>query len=76
MDQARRVRADEDVEAAPRPGDVTGDGLEKVLRFSLPGRGEGERGSSITARDFAAAIGMTPVAYAHACRRREAPVSA
>lgn len=27
-------------------------------------------------RDFAAAIGMTPVAYAHACRRREAPVSA
>jgi AraC-like DNA-binding protein len=27
-------------------------------------------------RDFTAAIGMTPVAYAQACRRREAPVSA
>ncbi|WP_214364716.1 helix-turn-helix domain-containing protein [Pseudonocardia sp. H11422] len=27
-------------------------------------------------RDFAAAIGMTPVAYARACRRQEAPVSA
>jgi AraC-like DNA-binding protein len=27
-------------------------------------------------RDFTRAIGMTPVAYAHACRRREAPVSA
>jgi AraC-like DNA-binding protein len=27
-------------------------------------------------RDFTAAIGMTPVAYARACRRREAPVSA
>ncbi|OZM80449.1 AraC family transcriptional regulator [Pseudonocardia sp. MH-G8] len=26
-------------------------------------------------RDFTAAIGMTPVAYAHACRRREAPIS-
>jgi AraC-like DNA-binding protein len=27
-------------------------------------------------RDFTAAIGMTPVAYAHACRRKEEPVSA
>ncbi len=27
-------------------------------------------------RDFTAAIGMTPVAYAQACRRQEAPVSA
>jgi AraC-like DNA-binding protein len=27
-------------------------------------------------RDFTAAIGMTPVAYAQACRRMEAPVSA
>jgi AraC-like DNA-binding protein len=27
-------------------------------------------------RDFTAAIGMTPLAYAQACRRREAPVSA
>ncbi|MDT7708451.1 MAG: hypothetical protein QOG20_4058 [Pseudonocardiales bacterium] len=27
-------------------------------------------------RDFTAAIGMTPVAYAQACRRKEAPVSA
>jgi AraC-like DNA-binding protein len=26
-------------------------------------------------RDFTAAIGMTPVAYAHACRRNQAPVS-
>ena len=27
-------------------------------------------------RDFTAAVGMTPVAYARACQRREAPVSA
>jgi AraC-like DNA-binding protein len=27
-------------------------------------------------RDFTAAIGMTPVAYAHACQRMEAPISA
>jgi AraC-like DNA-binding protein len=27
-------------------------------------------------RDFTAAIGLTPVAYAQACRRKEAPVSA
>jgi AraC-like DNA-binding protein len=27
-------------------------------------------------RDFAAAVGMTPLAYARACRRREAPLSA
>jgi AraC-like DNA-binding protein len=27
-------------------------------------------------RDFTAAIGLTPVAYAQACRKKEAPVSA
>jgi hypothetical protein len=65
MEQARRVRHEDEFEPQPERAKAreaeaaSPEGLEKVLRFALPGKQDGEsagRTGPVTAREFAAAV--------------------
>ncbi|MEV0611627.1 AraC family transcriptional regulator [Polymorphospora rubra] len=60
---------------AARGGRPAGDG-RRPANWSEVAADLGYFDQSHFIRDFAAAVGMTPAAYADACRRRVQPVSA